>query len=210
MNKKSIILTIFACIGLLIFSLAIYTSNQNLKKVTLNSTTEVKTINIYKNPTDKDPYKTLTTEGGTAKTKLKPGVYYYQCSGENIATGLNQLTIPEDDTTIQVAESYTDEHLSKLLETDYPKIYEAILDKYPEINSSYDIKSGRLFNKGEWFGAVVKQKTDARDITDLYRIVVYREKGEWRVVNRPEIILTTKEFPKVPKNILSSINSIAE
>lgn len=204
MNKKTLLIVV-SIITLSVLSVGVFIDRLKIQTVAFERQTGVSDIYLYLQSDSKEPYRTISSQQNT--TKLKAGTYYYVAVGDNLDLKREQFTVAEDAITVQVNPEYTEAYLSQMLQNETAAISSAIIKKYAFAATEYEVVSGRLFQKGEWFGAIIKKRVDPRDITDLYRIILKKSDGEWTVVNRPEIIATTKLFPDVPIDILRAINS---
>jgi hypothetical protein len=152
--------------------------------------------------------KELPTRGNLS---LREGEYYLIPSGENIASDKIAFTVGDSDSSIEVTPPYNRAYLDTLLQTELPKIGSAVAAKYPTLISGYELQSGKLYERGEWYGGLLKPKvSDIRDQRDPYRIVLHKVDDRWEVVRRPEYILSSSRFDQVPIAILRDVNSLVE
>ena len=95
---------------------------------------------------------------------------------------------------------------AKLVE-DLPAITAVLTTKYPLIATDYNIEAGKLFDQGQWFGTTLSYKGIDTDNRDTLRVLMQKKDGAWILrTNPPRPLLSQKDFPDVPKDILKKIN----
>lgn len=163
------------------------------------------TVEIYKGTDTEKPIKTVDT---TTVVSLRDGEYYYVVSGDRYEETTENLLV-DSDLSIAINPNYSREYLASLLDPQEKAIHNIISTTYADIINQYDIHPGELFNRGEWYGTVITKKVaDERQITDPYRIILLKENDTWRIVEQPEIVVTTTNQPTVPIDILRLINNL--
>lgn len=202
--KKALLLTASA---LLVITLAItgVFYLQSLRTVTF-SLENVSSVAVFDSK-DKE-VASLSSDGDI---RLQEGKYYVIPSGEGIDTSRVNFTVGEEDRTVSINPPLTEERLEELLEEEMPAIEAAISDKYDSLIDGYTLDNGSLYRHGEWFGGLLKPKvSDPRQRKDPYRIVLHKEDSEWKVIRRPEYVLTSSRYSEVPVEVLRQINLIAQ
>jgi len=97
--------------------------------------------------------------------------------------------------------------LGKELQTERPTIIEVLTTAYPKIKTSYIISEGQLYDKGEWYGTTLTYKGKDSLNRDTLRVLMQKKQGVWVLrTTPPQILLSTVEYPDVPKSVLVSIN----
>lgn len=97
--------------------------------------------------------------------------------------------------------------LVKTLETERPTIHGLLLAAYPKIATDYTITREQLFEKGQWYGALLTYKGTDKDNRDTLRVLMEKKDGAWVLrTTPPQLLLATKQFPDVPRSVLQSIN----
>lgn len=156
--------------------------------------------------TQNKPSKTIDKPG---KYRLKKGLYLYTYSSPNkeFNTVDGNFDLQDKKVFINIKSfSYTDEKLAAMLVGEQTAINKAIVDRYPEQMKNYEIKNGRLYNQGEWFGATLYSK-DRENLDDL-KIILKKDKGQWTVATTPpDIVLSQPVYKNIPFNILSQVNN---
>lgn len=203
--KKSIIISIIlitlSLIGLLAYS---YISSFHNVEFVVKQTNL--TVDVYNKSNDKK-ITSITTSG--SKISLKSGEYYYIAVGEKVSNEQNNITVGKYDQEVTVDPDYSAEYIASLVASEAPKINAIISAAYPDIISGYNISTGQMYKKGEWYGTIIKKKIDSWDVADSYRILLHREGESWKIVRYPELILTTNNYPDVPIEVLRSVNELA-
>ena len=163
------------------------------------------TVEIYKGTDTEKPIKTV---GSTTVVSLRDGEYYYVVSGDHYEETTVNLLV-DRDLSVAINPNYSREYLASLLEPQEKAIHNIISTTYADIINQYDIHPGELFDRGQWYGTVITKKVaDERQITDLYRIILLKESDTWRILEQPEIVVTTTNQPAVPIDILRLVNKL--
>lgn len=82
-----------------------------------------------------------------------------------------------------------------------------LIEKYPKISSDYTINKGQLFEKGKWYGTTLTYKGGDVNNRDTLRVLMEKKDGTWTLrTTPPRPLLSSKEFPDVPKSVLQAIN----
>jgi hypothetical protein len=120
------------------------------------------------------------------------------------------LTAPKKATipTVSIKPSPTVKvSLNKQLETEQPIIQTILTTKYPKITTDYAINQGKLYGDGNWYGTTLTYKGTDNDNRDTLRVLFQKQKGAWIIrTTPPQPLLSTVEYPDVPKSILQAIN----
>lgn len=97
--------------------------------------------------------------------------------------------------------------LTKQLESELPTITNVMTAAYPKIATDYIVSKGRLYDKGQWYGAVLTYRgTDAMN-RDTLRVLLEKKNGAWEMhTTPPEPLLSAKKYKNIPVSILKSIN----
>lgn len=163
------------------------------------------TVSVY-TKSDKTKINSFTSE--KFSLSLPKGGYYYTINGKNIDGGAINFNVDKSDITINIDPDYSSAYLSSLLATEQDSILSVIKNTYPAIISNYTISDAKLFKKGEWYGAIIRQVVDPRSTADQYRVILKKENGKWAMVHYPEIVVTKTNFPNVPIEILTAVNDL--
>jgi hypothetical protein len=131
-----------------------------------------------------------------------------------IGVGLytNRTQEPPKPQTIQKADKPlpTRTELEALLVTEQSEIKTTLTAEYPAISTLYVVTPGKLYERGEWYGTTLTLKAPDQlsNSRDTLRVLMQKKDGKWTVrTGPPQLLLSTKEYPDVPKSVLQDINS---
>ena len=176
----------------------------SLRKISYTLDSSVSEIKVYSSKE-----KEVGSLTGDNNLLLQDGKYYIIPEGENISKEKIPFTVEGEDKTITVRPTYTDQHLKELFKKEQSAIELAISTKYPSLYPDYTLTTHTLFHRGEWFGGLLEPKvSDIRDRRDPYRVILHKKDSEWKVIRRPEYILTSSRYGEVPIDILREINRL--
>jgi hypothetical protein len=117
------------------------------------------------------------------------------------------MTAPKPAPIVQTVKSLSSAELTAQLKEDEPTIIGVLTANYPSIKTDYLINSGKLYDQGEWYGTTLTYKGADSMNRDTLRVLMQKKQGIWTLrTTPPQILLSTKEFPDVPKSVLQSIN----
>lgn len=112
---------------------------------------------------------------------------------------------PAKPTATVVSRSQAD--LDALLKAEQPTITSVLTATYPKITTDYTINPGRLYDQGQWYGTTLTYTGSDSMNRDTLRVLLQKKNGIWTIrTHPPEPLLSTIEFPDVPKSVLQSIN----
>lgn len=137
-----------------------------------------------------------------------PNNYIYRVTYEgkgDFAGG--SIEVPKQDKVdIAINPTFSEQYYDKMIDQNKEKIISAIKEKYPRI-VEYELDKGIVMNDGEWYGTRLIYKGDVYENSDVLRIVLKNNNSNWVVMTKPDIILTQKNNPEVPLEILSQTNN---
>lgn len=120
-------------------------------------------------------------------------------------TAPNKTSAPQTQSPASQAPKKAD--TVKTLEEEMPTIHSSLLAAYPLINTDYTITREQLFEKGEWYGALLTYKGTDTENRDTLRVLMQKKDGAWVLrTTPPQPLLALKQFPDVPRSVLMSIN----
>ena len=139
--------------------------------------------------------------------KLKKGAYVLKTQATQDFQNISkQFSVNKSPVTINIHLDYSDRKITDLLKTDLPAINQAFRAKYPMLPKTYRLKSGQLFQRGEWYGGLL---VSSDDHNDTYRFLEQEQNGKWTLKTiPPKILLTSVDYPNIPFDILSAANSL--
>lgn len=206
-----VLITIIVIVAIIVKVIASYTDT--LQKVTLTfDGNYVSKLELYKGYNTRNvPEKTgsvIQTIESDKEYTLKKGVYVLQPSGEHLDTSLIELTVGDSVVKKTIDVDYAASYLAQLYESDKDTLSAIVSDANPKIAGLYVINQGRLYHHGEWFGTTLSYTGTQSLLRDTLRLVAKKENGTWKVVTKPQITLSTVEYPDVPKSVLEAVNDI--
>jgi hypothetical protein len=185
-------------------------------KVTVTLGDDVSAALIYKiNPEEGHNHEVHGDElqklSASGELSLQNGSYFIIPEGEKVAKDEISFTVKDADMPVSVAPGYSRGYLDELLKTEKTAIEAAITSAYPAQMQTRTVEKGTLYKKGEWYGALLASNDpnlDLRSQTDYYRIILQKTDGAWKIINVPQLVLTTAEFKDVPQEILRDVNNM--
>lgn len=148
---------------------------------------------------------TITSFDSSSAVRLKPGSYYYAVVGENFSTQRTPFTVTEDE-TITVQPVYSDSYLANLSSEASAEIITLITTSYPQIAGRFITDEPKLLMKGDWAAGKLTQDVDPRQSPDVYRYIVQKVNGSWRIVAEPELTISKYTHPNIPLTVIRAAN----
>ncbi len=97
--------------------------------------------------------------------------------------------------------------LGEQLKKEQKTILGVLTAKYPKIKTEYVINQGKLYDQGQWYGTTLTYQGKDTMNRDTLRVLMQKKDGIWVVRTTPPApLLSTVEYPDVPKSILHDIN----
>lgn len=215
MKKRMIFITLLLLI--LVSAIGVWKYVNSFQQVTVTMKNPVGTLSldVFKAVVvDHDPekvgnkIKTLTT---TSTLKLKKGSYLLVPSGENLNTAPLNIHLSDEPLTYDVNVPYSDTHLESLVQTEYKAIHTALTSTYNNFDALYTHVPGKLFGRGEWYGATIRHVVGPFDDPngDTLRVLLKKDGTTWTLLSKPPMpVLSAPDFRDVPIEILRDINKI--
>lgn len=139
--------------------------------------------------------------------KLQTGNYVLIPEGNKISSDAINLLITKDE-IINIDPDYSNSYLDSILESEKAEVQTILNSKYPNIINSYSIKNYQLFKKGDWCGGLlVNNNSSFNNKKDIFRFVAKKTNGVWDIINYPDLILTSENYPNIPRSVINTINS---
>lgn len=97
--------------------------------------------------------------------------------------------------------------LGEQLKKEQKTILGVLTAKYPKIKTEYVINQGKLYDQGQWYGTTLTYRGKDTMNRDTLRVLMQKKDGIWVVRTTPPApLLSTIEYPDVPKSVLHAIN----
>jgi hypothetical protein len=206
--KKNILLSSIVIV-LILIGFVTYQYFNSFKEVSFLVKQTDLTIDIFK--VNKDNSQKINSFSGDTKLSLQNGNYYYVANGKKVDSSHHTFSLTSTVKTITIDPDYSSAYLAGVLAAENTTIQTVISAAYPTVIKQYDIFSSQLFQKGEWYGGVLKYRTsDPNEMRDPYRIIMHFENNKWVIVHYPEIVVTKTNYPTVPVEILNAVNTLLD
>lgn len=197
--KKVYILIILALIALAGFT---WWGITELQKVTVmfQLSSDVNSLKIIRENQD---VRTITQNDSI---RLQKGDYTLQTEGEKIGATTQNETI-DVNRTIIIDPDYSANYLEQQYRGQADSVQNALVQAFPSQMRQFTIVKATLFKKGEWAGGVITPRNlDSQNPERIYRFVAQRTGDNWKIINKPQPILTKFTFSTVPVDVLKNIN----
>lgn len=205
MNKKLLVIVI-SLIIVLTGGLGLYAFLNSFKEVSFDI---INGINVTLTHSSKDSKTKIIDRFNSSKVlSLQAGKYCINPSGDNIDSSSICFEVKNKPMTIKVDPSYSEEYLSTILTNELPTLSSLINTTYAPIIGGYDIDSGKLYSKGEWYATTLTEKVAPSDRGDIYRLIAHKENGTWKITAFPQITISRLDYPGIPVNIIRDVNKI--
>ena len=203
--KKYIILSV-AIVTTLITSVVVIQYLNSFKDISFVIKQSGIELDIYKKSDSKTIIKKLTSD---SKISLQKGDYYYIVKAPMFDSTQYQFSVTDSNNDITVDPNYSAAYLASVLLDEKPAIDNLIKTTYPTDINNYSFITEQLFQKGEWYGAVLRNNIYIQGgLSDPYRIILHKVNNTWTIVHYPEIVVTTSNNPNVPVDILNQVNNL--
>lgn len=140
--------------------------------------------------------------------KLKRGIYYLNYTAKNgYQSDHVRIDLTKDSQNLSINPEYTQQELSKRLNTQIESIDSAIkLFLGNEVNE-YIVNTGKLYSNDEWYGTTLTYNGNDAFMADTLKIILKKDKNSWTVAtNPPAIILSSVDYKDIPVDILKKVN----
>lgn len=139
--------------------------------------------------------------------RLKKGEYTLSRFGTHIEPRSEIVRVDGSWQQKSVRFDFTRTYLAEQYHIERSAIKEVIATRYPQLDSLYTISGEALYGRGEYFGAALTHRDRTSDQRDRLHILLKKANGTWRVISTPPVqILSTLDYPAVPRDILIAIN----
>lgn len=207
-NKQKIALVVVILLSIVAFIFVI--NIQSYRKVMFTIKAPATSATIQKKNSKSGEFVDIKHIPASQTTYLKDGDYQYIPEGDTVNTYPVAFSINGKSQEITINPGFSAQYLSEQLTKELPTISAGIVDKYPTIMPGYEINNSILIGNLDWAGVIITPKNmDPNNPTTYFRVILKKEKNTWRIINKPEVILTIYNSPDVDKDILKQINSLS-
>ncbi len=168
---------------------------------------------VYKGGYEGDGH-TASSLGAVVRTvvtsdsfKLKKGGYTIVLKDDRkqYASTVFNLLVADDPVTLEIHPDYSTAKLATLLPAEQSTILDELQTKYAQIGKSFNVVSGSLYGRGDWYGALLKPNDPA---IDTYRVVLQKKDGNWVLaVSQPEIIISHIKYLNIPTSVVVDVDN---
>lgn len=145
----------------------------------------------------------------TNRIDLRPGEYCLKSTDTKYSAEDVCFEVKDKAVSVSINPSLSSDYLDSLLTDDLKQQLETIVaTKYAPLMNGYVLKSGALFNEGEWYGATLTTIIEPNDRGDVYRVLLHNESNEWKIVGYPQLYLNKYDYPNVPVSVLEATNKL--
>ena len=203
MSRKTATLIILAFVVLLLGSLGIGYLQTSPQNVHVDIKPGSVTVTVY----DKS-HNTVTVLAKSGDVSLPKGEYTIVPSGDNINTDAIPFTVANTSVRVSVDPGYSRSYLDSLLSSEDIKTLTAVITAaYPSTIRSFTVNPGIFCGYGDWYVTTLTQQSPAPgELGDIYRTVLHKQDGAWKVAATPAIVLSAKDYPSIPKDVLNTAN----
>jgi hypothetical protein len=202
-NKKLLMITsVITLVLVLIIILASTFGNSGVVIINFDTTNDA-AIEIFKKDDTKKRVITITKPG---EIKLKKGSYIGVVSGNQYQPHQQDFTVSDSVVTVEIIISYTDDRLFDITSREQTNIVNTLKKSLKGFNSATDsISYPKTYRLGDWASVVIQT---SRAPADYYHVILKKENGNWRIMTRPEIVLSKINYPSIPEDVLRATNLI--
>lgn len=211
MSLKKKVFILLTC--LFVAAVVLMQRTLTVKTVIINFQ-NISSVEVYRSATLQEgegdtPVATLTSSG--QKLKLKKGSYAFRYDAhENYEDLFVEVGVQENGQVVELVPRFSEEYLNSLVDKELPAVTRTLKDKYQKI-SAYEIRRGKLYKNGDWYGTVLVYKGKEYENSDTLRIVLRKNDGKWEVASDPpNIVLSKLLYPDIPEEILREVNSLTD
>lgn len=149
--------------------------------------------------------KTVSTLSQNSTLTMANGEYTANPSGGDIDTSPIRFIVSNNTTEVVIDPPNSDAFLTLHLDDELEDIKASLIDAYPNIINRYTIGRGELLRDGTWYITTLRDKGDTNNSPkDIYRAILHKENGIWRVSGTPAIIPTKQTNPDAPADVRRS------
>lgn len=148
--------------------------------------------------------KQVATFSESSSIQLREGSYSYKVVADNFDTTLVEFTVADQPLTITVNPQYSKTYLDDLLQKEDSELRKLITSEYNS-QSNITITNLKLYEDGNWAAGTLTPETHPRQLPDVYRFVLHKSNGQWKVIIPPTIAINKETYKNVPTSILYAL-----
>ena len=192
----------FITTGIIILASVIWSIANTYQNITVDYDDTYATIYISNETT---PARKISPN---TAIKVQNGDYLLSAQSGTIQPFQKNITVSNDSTHFTIDPfSFTKEKLQSLYKSEQSKIMNMLTRQYPKIKTDYTIKNDKLYAYGQYFGATLVYNNQKSQNRDTLHVLLVKQGDSWQVATKPPTpIISSLDFPNVPKSVLSEIN----
>jgi hypothetical protein len=205
MNRKTIII-LLAVLVVAIVGVGVILYLQSFKTVRFDFKKSDVFINVYRKD-GKEDVKVASLDK-TGELRLQSGKYFALPEGKGYEIASIPFEVKDKDIPITIDPALSMERLSTMLTAELPAIQSVLTSKYASVIPGFTLDRGELLKQGEWYITTLTQKTETQsEEGDVYRTVLKKAKNVWVIKAKPALIVSAKDYPDIPIDILYRLNA---
>ena len=159
---------------------------------------------------DNNKYSNTGSLSQSGSLSLVNGDYIIDIESTNpqkpLSKEIIKFSVHDTNATIDINPRLSDAYLNNILEDNKETIHEIIKSKYSL--AGYELSKERVIGDGDWYAAIFTQSSVNRENGDEYFIVAKRSGNTWSIVTAPRLVVTSREYPDIPQDILDQVNRL--
>lgn len=204
-NQQKLIRTVLVVVALCIAFGFLWSLILNKKTVTLKPAngTAISIGTVADDENGGGIRKLLIRTTTEKKIRLKAGTYSILYDGKGYEEERQILELADSVTLKSPELSYSPTKLDELLKSEQ-KTIRARLDASTSL-SGYTPEQEKLYYQGQWYTA---QLIPANQVTqDKLVVIMHKEKGTWKIVAGPSIVLWIGAHDDIPEDIIRTVDN---
>ncbi len=201
MAKQKLLLVAIGFFVVIGVALLFYITNTTTLKLSVENISSYQVKDgerIIHSSVDKD--SSIRLQKNSRYTIHFEGIRNYESSQRTVEIG----TEPK---SVTIKPYYSKEYLRQLLAESEPILKEVINSYDTAIANNYSVSNVTMYHYGNWASADLIWRGEYGENTDTLTIILNKENDEWVVAGSPSIIFFSGNNPKIPIDILRSVNS---
>lgn len=157
---------------------------------------------------NKKANKELSTFATTQEFSLYDGYYCYVVSGDKYNSDETCFAVYGDNKTVEIIPKLSDKYLDSILSSELPSINTAIQQSYGDRFTAYETIPGKIVVDDTWYVGILNERVvNAGEIADSYVFILKKTNGSWTVAVKPSLVISTVEYPQIPKEVAGKANT---
>lgn len=168
-------------------------------------------FNISKNDTGITIYhenEEIKTIQESQSIRLKKGTYTVRTTNSKYDNSEISVTIKGSTTQINIVPMLSQAYQNEIIKKEIKSINKVISIAYPKTLKNFTIDTGRIYDEEQWYATTLTHKSpNPSELGDTYKVVLKKINNEWVLQTKPSLYLNKYDYPDIPFEILSNINT---